>query len=76
MRRRDAGCFDGVCSEYCFVDRTSRLRRAMHLTLPAMQVAILHRTAHLLHGRGLEPIRFGPGGQPFEPLHGKKPEQE
>ena len=32
--------------------------------------------SHLLHGRGLEPIRFGPGGQPFEPIHGKKPEEE
>ncbi|HET9095924.1 MAG TPA: hypothetical protein VFN37_04640 [Candidatus Baltobacteraceae bacterium] len=32
--------------------------------------------SHLLHGRGLEPIRFGPGGLPFEPLHGKKPEEE
>lgn len=32
--------------------------------------------SHLLHGRGLEPIRFGPGGQPFEPLHGKKPREE
>jgi len=31
---------------------TSRLRRLMHLTLPAMQVSIFHRTAHLLHGRG------------------------
>lgn len=28
----------------------------------------------LLHGRGLEPIRFGLGGEPFEPLHGRKPE--
>lgn len=27
----------------------------------------------LLHGRGLEPIRFGPGGQPFEPIRGEKP---
>lgn len=27
----------------------------------------------LLHGRGLEPIRFGPGGAPFEPIHGRKP---
>jgi hypothetical protein len=27
----------------------------------------------LLHGRGLEPIRFGPGGAPFEPIHGEKP---
>ena len=31
---------------------TSRLRRLMHLTLPAMQVAIFHRVAHLLHGSG------------------------
>lgn len=31
---------------------TSRLRRLMHLTLPAMQVAIFHRVAHLLHGHG------------------------
>jgi glutamyl/glutaminyl-tRNA synthetase len=28
----------------------------------------------LLHGRGLEPIRFGPGGQPFEPIQGEKPD--
>lgn len=27
----------------------------------------------LLHGRGLEPIAFGPGGEPFEPMHGRKP---
>ena len=32
--------------------------------------------SHLLHGRGLEPIRFGPGGVPFEPIHGKPPEEE
>jgi hypothetical protein len=32
--------------------------------------------SHLLHGRGLEPIRYGPGGQPFEPIHGKKPEEQ
>ena len=30
----------------------------------------------LLHGRGLEPIRFGPGGKPFEPIQGSKPEGE
>ena len=29
----------------------------------------------LLHGRGLEPIKFGPGGAPFEPIHGKRPEE-
>lgn len=30
----------------------SRLKRAMHLVLPAMQCASLHRLAHLLHRRG------------------------
>ncbi len=30
--------------------------------------------SHLLHGRGLEPIVFGPGGRPFEPLSGRRPE--
>ena len=30
--------------------------------------------SRLLHGRGLEPIQFGPGGVPFKPIHGKKPE--
>jgi hypothetical protein len=29
--------------------------------------------SHLLHGRGLDPIRYGPDGRPFEPLAGKKP---
>jgi hypothetical protein len=29
--------------------------------------------SHLLHGRGLEPIAFGPGGKPFEPLRGTRP---
>ncbi len=32
--------------------------------------------SRLLHGRGLEPIRYGPGGVPFEPIHGKRPEGE
>jgi hypothetical protein len=32
--------------------------------------------SRLLHGRGLEPIAYGPGGEPFEPIHGTKPEQE
>ncbi|HEY8320796.1 MAG TPA: hypothetical protein VIG46_03275 [Candidatus Baltobacteraceae bacterium] len=27
----------------------------------------------LLHGRGLEPIAYGPDGKPFEPLRGTKP---
>ena len=30
----------------------------------------------LLHGRGLEPIQFGPGGKPFEPIHGHRPHAE
>ncbi|HEY1978360.1 MAG TPA: hypothetical protein VGG89_17535 [Candidatus Baltobacteraceae bacterium] len=29
--------------------------------------------SRLLHGRGLDPIKFGPGGEPFEPIKGKKP---
>ena len=29
--------------------------------------------SRLLHGRGLEPIKYGPGGAPFEPIKGKKP---
>jgi hypothetical protein len=31
-------------------------------------------SSHLLHGRGLEPIPFGPDGSAFEPLSGPKPE--
>ncbi len=30
----------------------------------------------LLHGRGLEPIPFGPGGAPFEPIRGTPPPPE
>lgn len=30
--------------------------------------------SRLLHGRGLQPIEFGPGGRPFEPIRGKRPE--
>lgn len=29
-------------------------------------------SSHLLHGRGLEPIKYGPGGEPFVPLQAKK----
>jgi glutamyl/glutaminyl-tRNA synthetase len=29
--------------------------------------------SHLLHGRGLEPIKYGPDGKPFEPIAGTKP---
>jgi Anticodon binding domain len=32
--------------------------------------------SRLLHGRGLEPIQFGPGGQPFEPIHGSRPKED
>ena len=32
-------------------------------------------SSHILHGgRGLEPIAHGPGGEPFRPIEGKKPE--
>lgn len=30
-------------------------------------------SSRLLHGRGLEPIVFGPDGRPFEPIRGRKP---
>jgi glutamyl/glutaminyl-tRNA synthetase len=30
-------------------------------------------SAHLLHGRGLEPIRFGPGGVPFTTIQPQRP---
>jgi hypothetical protein len=29
--------------------------------------------SHLLHGRGLQPIAFGPDGKPFEPIRGHGP---
>lgn len=29
--------------------------------------------SRLLHGRGLEPIQYGPDGKPFEPIRGQKP---
>ncbi len=32
--------------------------------------------SRLLHGRGLEPIKFGPGGRPFEPIHGQPPQEK
>lgn len=32
--------------------------------------------SRLLHGRGLEPIAYGPGGEPFEPIHGEQPGRE
>ncbi len=30
-------------------------------------------SSHLLHGRGLEPIKYGPGGEPFAPIQGHNP---
>ncbi len=32
--------------------------------------------SRLLHGRGLEPIAFGPDGKPFEPISAQKPPQQ
>jgi len=29
--------------------------------------------SHILHGRGLEPIAFGPGGTPFQTIRGVPP---
>jgi hypothetical protein len=29
-------------------------------------------SSRLLHGRGLEPIRFGPDGKPFTPIESKR----
>ncbi|MGT2487014.1 hypothetical protein ACU4GA_15780 [Methylobacterium oryzae CBMB20] len=52
LRRLLAADFARVLHQTTGGKPTSRLRRMVHLTLPAMQVAILHRTAHLLHGRG------------------------
>jgi hypothetical protein len=31
-------------------------------------------SSHILHGRGLEPIRYGPGGVPFETIQATPPE--
>lgn len=52
LRRLLAADFARVLRQTTGGRPTSRFRRLMHLTLPAMQVAILHRSAHLLHGRG------------------------
>jgi hypothetical protein len=32
--------------------------------------------SRLLHGRGLEPIPYGPDGRPFAPIRGRKPPEE
>jgi hypothetical protein len=29
--------------------------------------------SRLLHGRGLQPLAFGPDGKPFDPIHGERP---
>jgi len=31
--------------------------------------------SHVLHGRGLETIKFGPGGEPFATIEGRKPDE-
>lgn len=31
--------------------------------------------SRLLHGRGLEPIQYGPDGKPFEPIQSKAPDE-
>ncbi len=33
-------------------------------------------SSHILHGRGLEPIKFGPGGVPFETIQAVRPPRE
>jgi hypothetical protein len=30
-------------------------------------------SSQLLHGRGLEPIKYGPGGRPFKTIEGVRP---
>lgn len=32
-------------------------------------------SSHLLHGRGLEPIKYGPDGKPFRAIHGTNPQR-
>lgn len=32
--------------------------------------------SHILHGRGLEPIKYGPGGLPFETIHATRPDSK
>ena len=33
-------------------------------------------SSRLLHGRGLEPIAYGPGGEPFRTIEPRKPSDE
>lgn len=53
LRRLLAADFARILRQTTGGKPVSRLRRLMHLSLPAMQVAILHRCAHCLYGRGL-----------------------
>lgn len=52
LRRLLAADFARILRQTTGGRPVSRLRRIMHLTLPAMQVAILHRSAHWFYGRG------------------------
>ena len=52
LRRLLAADFARILRQTTGGKPISGLKRLMHLSLPAMQVAILHRTAHLLHRRG------------------------
>ena len=52
IRRLLAADFARVIRQTTGGKPTSRVRRLMHLTLPAMQVAVFHRIAHRLHRQG------------------------
>ena len=53
LRRLLAADFARILRQTTGGKPVSRLRRLMHLSLPAMQVAILHRSAYWLYGCGL-----------------------
>ncbi|MFN2527176.1 MAG: glutamate--tRNA ligase [Candidatus Baltobacteraceae bacterium] len=38
----------------------------------AMRIGAVN--SKVLHGRGLEPMKYGPDGKPFEPIRGEKPD--
>jgi glutamyl/glutaminyl-tRNA synthetase len=51
---------------------------ALELLFPLLgHERIMMRTgaisSHLLHGRGLEPLKFGPGGEPFQTIEPHRP---
>ncbi|MBV8244459.1 MAG: hypothetical protein JOZ38_00905, partial [Candidatus Eremiobacteraeota bacterium] len=53
----------------------------LHLLFPLLghdriMIRIGAVNSKLLHGRGLEPIKFGPDGRPFEPIRGNRPAGE